>query len=67
MTRRAEDTAAGCRALAAADLGRAEALGKDPMRWRMEHSAAAWTRRAVQLEQAEKRFEARLGSATPSS
>ncbi len=65
MTRRAEDTAAGCRALAAADLHRAATLGADPLRWRMEHSAAAWTRRAELLELAEKRFEARRGAMTP--
>lgn len=66
MTRRAEDTAAGCRALAAADLSRAETLGADPLRWRMEHSAAAWTRRAELLERAEKKFEARLSGVTAS-
>jgi len=57
--KRAEDTSAGCRANAAADLGRAEALGADPTRWRMERSAAAWTARAVQLERDEARFQAR--------
>jgi hypothetical protein len=54
--RRDEDTAAGCRAKAAADLGRAEAMGENPMRRRMEHSAAAWTARADQLESDEKAF-----------
>lgn len=57
--KREEDTAAGCRAKAAADLVRAEALGADRMRWRMEHSAAAWTARAVTLEMIERKGNAR--------
>jgi len=57
--RRDEDTASGCRAKAAADLGRAAAMGADPMRWRMEHSAAAWRARADALERDEKAFEVR--------
>jgi hypothetical protein len=63
--RRDEDTAAGCRAKAAADLARAGVPGTDPMRWRMEHSAAAWTARADLLERQEKAFEARMTGAAP--
>ena len=63
--RRDEDTAAGCRAKAAADLSRAEALGADPTRWRMEHSAAAWAARAALLEREERAFEARRHGAAP--
>jgi hypothetical protein len=58
--RRDEDTAAGCRARAAADLDRAVAMGADPMRRRMEHSAAAWQARADLLDRDEKSFEARM-------
>jgi len=57
--RRDEDTASGCRAKAAADLGRAEAMGADPMRWKMERSAAAWNARADQLDRDERDFAAR--------
>jgi hypothetical protein len=59
MGKRAEDTAAGCRANAAADLVRASVPGVDHVRWRMEHSAAAWTARADLLERLEKKFNAR--------
>lgn len=48
--RRPEDTPDGCRIHAAADLARAEASDGDPWRWRMEHSAAAWTARAELLD-----------------
>ena len=58
--RRDEDTAAGCRTRAAADLDRAVAMGADPMRWRMEHSAAAWQARADLLDCQEKDFRARM-------
>jgi len=61
--RRNEDTAAGCRANAAADLGRADAPGGDFMRMRLEHSAAVWTERADLLERLEKNFQRRMGAA----
>ena len=61
--KRDEDTAAGCRAKAAADRVRAEALGADRMRWRMEHSAAAWTARAEILEMIERKADARRSAA----
>lgn len=44
-----QDTEQGCRALAAADLARADELQGFP-RARMEHSAAAWTARADLLD-----------------
>lgn len=58
--RRDEDTAAGCRVKAADDLARAVAVDAAPLRRRMEHSAAAWTARAEQLEREERAFSARL-------
>jgi hypothetical protein len=57
--KRSEDTAAGCRANAAADLGRARAPGGDFMRARLEHSAAVWTERADLLERLERKFLSR--------
>ena len=58
--KRAEDTGAGCRANAAADLARAGTPGGDYMRSRLEHSAAVWTERAVMLERLEKSFRLRM-------
>ena len=58
-SRRAEDTAAGCRDKAAADLVRA-ASGAVQFRWRLEHSAAAWTARADMLERLDLKFAARM-------
>jgi hypothetical protein len=57
--KRAEDTAAGCRANAAADLGRAGAPGSDFMRLRLEHSAAVWTERADLLDRLERKSRQR--------
>lgn len=57
--RRAEDTGAGCRANAAADLLRASAPGGDYMRQRLEHSAAVWAERATLLERLERNFKRR--------
>lgn len=54
--KRAEDTGAGCRAKAAADLARAHAPGGDYMRQRLEQSAAVWAERASLLERLEKKF-----------
>ena len=53
--KRAEDTALGCRANAAADLGRAGAPGGDFMRLRLEHSAAVWSARADLLDRLERK------------
>jgi hypothetical protein len=60
--KRSEDTAAGCRANAAADLGRAGAPGGDFMRARLEHSASVWTERADLLERLEKKFRQRIAA-----
>jgi hypothetical protein len=57
--RRAEDTGAGCRANAAADLARAGAPGGDYMRQRLEQSAAVWAERATLLERLEDKFKQR--------
>jgi hypothetical protein len=61
--KRTEDTGAGCRANAAADLARAHAPGGDYMRSRLEHSAAVWTERAALLERLELKFNRRLHAA----
>jgi hypothetical protein len=61
--KRAEDTALGCRANAAADLGRAGAPGGDFMRVRLEHSAAVWSERADLLDRLEKKFRERTRDA----
>jgi hypothetical protein len=61
--KRAEDTAAGCRANAAADIGRASAPGGDFMRQRLEHSAAVWSERAELLERLETKFRRRTSAA----
>jgi hypothetical protein len=58
-SKRTEDTGAGCRANAAADLARAAAPGGDYMRVRLERSAAVWTERATLLERLEKNFKRR--------
>ena len=63
VNRRAEDTGAGCRANAAADLARAHAPGGDYMRSRLEHSAAVWSERAALLERLELKFSRRLHAA----
>ena len=57
--KRAEDTGAGCRANAAADLARARAPGGDYMRERLERSAAVWAERAGLLERLEEKFKRR--------
>ena len=61
--KRAEDTGAGCRANAAADLARAGAPGGDYMRERLERSAAVWTERATLLERLERNFKRRMHTA----
>lgn len=53
--KRREDTEAGCRAHALADLDRAAHTGIQ-MRWLFEHSAAAWEARAELLGEREARF-----------
>ena len=61
--KRAEDTGAGCRANAAADLARARVPGGDYMRGRLEHSAAVWIERATLLERLERNFKRRTRTA----
>ncbi|MGZ8311980.1 MAG: hypothetical protein ACXWUP_04230 [Allosphingosinicella sp.] len=58
--KRLEDTAAGCRSFAAADMQRAEALTGEHIRWRYQHSAGAWLARAELLERLEAKFQARV-------
>ena len=58
--RRSEDTEEGCRASAAADLARAAAMDTSQGRWRLEHSAASWTKRADLIKQREAGHQARL-------
>ena len=62
--KRPEDTAEGCLALAAADLGRAADSAGEHLHWRYRHSAAAWTARAGLLAGLEAKFEA-LGEPKP--
>lgn len=59
-SKRNEDTGAGCRANAAADLARAHAPGGDYRRLRLEQSAAVWTERANLLERLERNFKRRM-------
>jgi hypothetical protein len=61
--KRAEDTAAGCRANASADMLRALAPGGDFMRLRLEHSAAVWSERADLLARLEKKSLRRADAA----
>jgi hypothetical protein len=60
--RRNEDTAAGCRANAEADLTRAADLAEGHVRQRMEHSAAVWADRAEMLERLDRKFAARIAA-----
>lgn len=55
--RRPEDTAAGCRERAAADLNRAAAGGYGRGRWLFESSAARWSDRAEMLASLEARHD----------
>lgn len=45
-----QDTPEGCRAMAAADLARADLQARGWARTRFEHSAVMWSRRATWLE-----------------
>jgi len=51
--RKAEDTAGGCRRLAAADLERAASSASEQMRAVIEHSATVWSARADLLDRLE--------------
>lgn len=57
--RKPEDTAEGCRALAADDRERAAAAGNGHVRLTFERSAEAWSARARLLERARDNFDAR--------
>ena len=61
--KRAEDTPAGCRELAAADLRRADDLAADHIRWRYRRSADAWLARADFLDRLEANFQQRVSRA----
>ncbi len=56
--RQPQDTEAGCRASAAADLARAATMDTDQGRWRLEHSAASWTSRANLIHRMDEKHEA---------
>ena len=58
--RQPQDTSAGCRQRAAADLSRAAELAGDHVQWRYRHSAQAWLMRADLLDRLEAKFQARL-------
>lgn len=57
--RKPEDSAAGCRALAASDLERASVTTSDQVRASFERSAEAWGARASLLGRLEAGFDAR--------
>ena len=61
--KKAEDTPEGCRAMAEGDRERAAATDTERMRYRLEQSAAAWTKRADLLARLEASFQARSGAA----
>ena len=54
-----QDTAAGCRELAAADLARASLMDTVNGRRRLEASASSWTSRAASIQRLDDSFEAR--------
>lgn len=58
--RQTQDTVAGCRERAAANLTEAATLDVANGRWKLEHSAAAWTSRADLLERLEAKHDARV-------
>lgn len=62
-SKRAEDTAAGCRANAAADLVRAVEPGGDYRRVRLERSAEIWSARADLLDRLDENHKARIAAA----
>lgn len=59
VTKKREDTAAGCRTLAEDDQARAATAGSDHMRQILERSAQAWATRANMLERLETEFTER--------
>ena len=61
--RQAQDTAAGCHSLAAADMLRAGSMDTVMGRAKLEHSAASWTARGDMLQRLDASHEARLRAA----
>jgi hypothetical protein len=61
-TRKAEDSAEGCRALAQADRDRAAETANSHMRATFERSATAWSARASLLQRLEANFSARAAA-----
>ena len=57
--RQPQDTVAGCRDRASADLAEAEGMDTAHGRTRLEHSAASWTKRGDLLQRLEDSFQAR--------
>lgn len=55
----AQDTAAGCRDFAAADLARASLMDTENGRRRLETSALSWTNRAQLIQRLDESFETR--------
>ena len=58
--KQAQDTVAGCRERAAADLARAAAMDTAQRRATLDRSAAAWTARGDLLQRLETSFLARF-------
>ena len=58
--RQSHDTAAGCHALAAADVDRASRMDTAMGRAKLEHSAASWAARGDMLQRLDNSHEARL-------
>jgi hypothetical protein len=54
-----QDTVAGCRELAAADLARASLMDTTNGRQRLETSASSWTSRAEVIQRLDDSFDAR--------
>lgn len=63
QTHKAEDTVAGCRELAAADLARASLMDTTNGRRRLESSALSWTSRAELIQSLDDSFDARQATA----
>ena len=59
-TKQAQDTVAGCRLRAEADLTRSSAMDTAHGREKLEHSAATWSARADLLQRIETGARARL-------
>ena len=57
-SRKAEDTSAGCRALANADRARSAANGNERMKHVLDRSAAAWEKRGNMFKRLEAQREA---------